>query len=100
MPFALKLADVLLRVELEADAADQVELGFEEVDVMFLIAHQLLEQVARDVVLYAVAIGRRFLIEGTRAHLRGEIALDNLLDVLADAQGIEHLHVWETVEED
>ena len=32
--------------ELEPDAPDQIELGFEEVDVMFLVLHQLFEQVA------------------------------------------------------
>ena len=37
---------MLLGVELKADAADQVELGFEEIDMMFLVLHQLLEQVA------------------------------------------------------
>jgi hypothetical protein len=43
---ALEAADVLLRIELEPDAPDQIELGFEEVDVMFLVLHQLFEQVA------------------------------------------------------
>src|SRR5436190_23845021 len=43
---ALQPADMLLRVELEPDALDQVQLGFEEVDVMFLVLHQLFEQVA------------------------------------------------------
>ena len=39
VPLALEPADVLLGIELEADAADQIELGFEEVDVVFLVAH-------------------------------------------------------------
>ena len=47
----LELADVVLGVELEAELGDQVELRFEEVDVLFLVVHQLLEQVARDVIL-------------------------------------------------
>src|SRR6478736_8955417 len=38
-----KMPDVLLGVELKPDAADQVELGFEEIDVMLLVLHQLLE---------------------------------------------------------
>ena len=42
----LQPADMLLRIELEPDALDQIKLGFEEVDVMFLVLHQLLEQVA------------------------------------------------------
>ena len=42
----LQPADVLLGVEFEPDALDQVKLGLEEIDVMFLILHQLFEQVA------------------------------------------------------
>src|SRR5882724_8711951 len=79
---ALERADVLLGVEFEPDALDEVELGFEEVDVVLLVLHQILEQVARDVVLHAVAIGRRFLIERAGADLGGEIAFDDFPDVL------------------
>ena len=43
---ACEMSDMLLGVELKADAADQVELGLEEIDVMLLVLHQLLEQVA------------------------------------------------------
>ena len=44
-------------------------------------------------------MGRRLLIQRTRANLGGQIALDDLLDVLADAQRIEHLHVGKAIEE-
>jgi len=40
------LADTILRVELKAELADEIELRFEEIDVVFLVRHQLLEQVA------------------------------------------------------
>ena len=90
---------MLLGVEFEADALDQVELGLEEVDVVFLVLHQAFEQVTRDVVLHAMAVGRGFLVERAGGVLGRQIALDDLLDVLADTQGIEHLHVRETVEE-
>ena len=43
---ALETADVLLGVEFEPDASDQVKLGFEEIDVVFLVLHQAFEQVA------------------------------------------------------
>jgi hypothetical protein len=43
---AFEVADMLLRVEFKADTVDEVELGFEEIDVMLLVLHQLLEQVA------------------------------------------------------
>jgi hypothetical protein len=42
----LKLADVMLGVKFEAKLGDQVELGFEKVDMFFLVVHQFLEQVA------------------------------------------------------
>ena len=43
---ALQPTHMLLGVELKPDASDQIELGFEEVDVMLLVLHQALEQVA------------------------------------------------------
>src|ERR1700761_6605029 len=90
---ALETADVLLGVKLKPDAPDQIELGFEEIDVMFLVFHHAFEQIARDIVLDAVAVGRRFLIKGSRRQFGREIALDDFLDVLTDPQGIEYLHV-------
>src|SRR5262245_55944810 len=76
----LEMAHVLLAVELEPDAIDEVQLRLEKVDVALLVLHQALEQVARDVVLDAMAVGRRFLVERTRRVLRGEVALEDLLD--------------------
>src|SRR5712675_1793647 len=90
---------MLLRVELKPDPLDQVELGLEEIDMLFLVLHQALEQVARDVILDTVAVGGGFLVERARSDLGGQIAFDDFLDVLADAQGIEYLHVWKAVEE-
>jgi hypothetical protein len=43
---ALEPADMLLGVKLEPDPLDQIELGFEEIDVMLLVLHQAFEQVA------------------------------------------------------
>ena len=45
------LADMSRLVQFHADAADEVELGLEEVDVVLLVLHQPFEQVARDVPL-------------------------------------------------
>ena len=39
-------ANMALGIELKANALDQVELGLEQVDVVFLVLHQFLEQVA------------------------------------------------------
>ena len=45
------LADVMLSVELDSEVADEAELRFKEVDMRFLVVHQLFEQIARDIVL-------------------------------------------------
>src|SRR5213595_316055 len=96
---ALKPADMLLGVKLEPDPVDQIKLGFEEIDMMLLVLHQALEQIARDVVPDTVTVGRRFLVEISRAHLGGKIAFHDFLDILADPQGIEHLQVGKPLEE-
>src|SRR5262245_24769522 len=54
---ALEMADVLLRVEFEPDALNQIQLGLEEVDVVLLVLHHALEHIARHVILDAVTIG-------------------------------------------
>src|SRR6266700_5144598 len=96
----VELADVMLGVELEAELADEIELGLEEVDVTFLGVHELFEQVAGHVVLHRVAMGRGLLIEGARGIFGRKVAVEHLLDVLADMQRVEHLQVGEAVEED
>jgi len=92
--------DVGLGATLKADAPDQIELRFEKVDVAFLIGHQLLEQLARRVVLDVDAIGSRLLIERLRANLGREIRFNDLPDVFADPQRIEHLEIGMALEED
>src|SRR5262245_65928170 len=49
--FVVGLADMVLGIELDAELGVQVELGLEIVDVLFLVAHHLLEQAASDVLL-------------------------------------------------
>jgi len=70
----IHFADVLLRVEFDADLLDEVDLGFEEVDMALLVLHQAFEDVAGDVVLHGVAVGRRLLVERARRIFRLEIA--------------------------
>src|ERR1700730_16390012 len=97
--FALAhLADMMLRVELKAEPADEIELRFEEIDVVFLVRHQLLEQVACYIVPRGVAVRRGFLVERAGGNLRRQVAITNHCDVLTDAQGIEQLQVRETFE--
>src|SRR5215475_13788185 len=83
--------DMILSVKLKPEAGDKLKLGFEEVDVLLLIAHQFLEQIPGHVILGAMAITRRFLIKGTRGHLSRKIAIQYLFDGLPDMQRIEHL---------
>lgn len=45
-PSIVELADMVLRVELDAELLDQIDLGLEEIDVMLLVLHQPLELVA------------------------------------------------------
>src|SRR5260221_8195297 len=57
------IPDIMLGVKLKTEAGDELKLRFEEVDVLFLIAHQLFEKVSGHVVLGAVAVSRRLLIK-------------------------------------
>src|ERR1043165_7161275 len=95
-----QLADVVLRVKLHAELRDEIELRLEEVDVVLLVGHQLLEQVARDEVLHRIAVGRGLLVERARADFGLQVGVEDLLDVLSDVQRIEHLHVGEALQED
>src|SRR5512132_2221636 len=96
--FLAHFADVMLRVKLEAKLADEIDLGFEEIDVVFFIRHQLLEQIACYVILDGVTMRCSFLVELPGRHLRSEIAVQHLFHVLSDVQRVKHLHVGETIE--
>ena len=65
----------------------------------FLVGRELLEQQLRHAVVDRIAIGRSFEVKRARLDFGGEVAAQNLFDVLADPQGIEHLHIREAVEE-
>src|SRR5271168_558403 len=88
----------MLRVELKTEFADQIELGFEEIDVVLLVCHQLLEQVPRDIILHAVTICGGFLVKLSGGKLRRQIAIQNLLDGLADMQRIQQLQIGKALE--
>src|SRR6185312_4441275 len=70
------LADVVLRVELDAELGHEIELRLEEVDVVLLVGHQLFEQIAADIVLDRVTVGRGLGVKLARRHLGGEIAVE------------------------
>ena len=72
---------MLLGVKLEPDPLDQIKLRLEEIDVVFPVHHQVLEQVAGDIILHGMTMRRRLLIQRTRAHLGCEVAINDFLDV-------------------
>src|SRR5215207_6899202 len=96
----VEFANVMLGVKLDPQLGDQIELGFEEVDVVFLVLHQLLEQVAADVVLDRLAVRRRLLVKRARAQFRLQVTVEYLLHRLAAMQRVEHLHIGKALEED
>ena len=49
--FFVELADMVLGVELKAKLGDEVELRFEEIDVVFFVRHKLFEQIASHIIL-------------------------------------------------
>src|SRR5215471_18801155 len=91
---------MVLRIELDPELGDEIELGLEEIDVLFLGMHQILEQVSRHVILDRMAMGGSLLIEVARGMLGLQIAIEHFLDVLPNAQRIEHLHVGKALEKD
>ncbi len=88
-----------LDVVLDADAFDETELGFQEVDVLFLGVEDLLKQVAADEVLDGLAVGDSGAQVGHRVHLQLEIAVEYLRDVLSDTQATEVLQVGQPLQE-
>ena len=72
-----ELAHVLLAVEFDADLRDQRDLRLEEVDMLLLVVHQLLEQVAGDVVAHAVAVRGGFFLERARGDFGPEITVQD-----------------------
>ena len=57
---------MLLRIELDADLADQLLLGLEEIDVLFLVLQKTVEEFLADEILDVEAILRGLRVE-TRA---------------------------------
>src|SRR6266699_4454854 len=90
----------MLGIELKAELSDEIELGLQEIDMLLFVVHQLLEQVARHVILDRVAMRRRLLVERTRIQFSLQVALDYLLYGLTDMERFERLHIWKAVEED
>ncbi len=62
----VQVADVMLGVERKTELVYEVELHFEKFDVLLLFMHQVLEQIAADVILHGMAMRCRLLVQGAR----------------------------------
>ena len=56
---------MMLGVKLKAKLGDEVDLCFKEIDMMFLVVHQLLEEAARHVVRSFMGSRRCYSVSGT-----------------------------------
>ena len=77
----------------------RLRAGFEIVDVALLVGEQLLEEVHGHIVFFFAAAGACLHVDGAGAVLSLEVAFQDLLDVLADHQGVEALKVRESPSE-
>src|SRR5690606_20531040 len=91
---------VQLAVTLFANLGEKIELGFEEVDMAFLISQQLIEKLLGNIVAEFVADFAGLLVGSAGVVLACKIGFQNFLDVLADAQRSYGLQVWKTFQED
>src|SRR6516225_4755471 len=97
---AVELSNMTLGIELEAYPRDEVDLGFQKVNVLFLIVHELLKQISRHVVLDQMAMGRGFAVEGVRRQFGFQVAIEHGLHGLPDMKGFQRLHIGRSIEED
>src|ERR1051326_8117314 len=88
-----------LQPVLQALPVDEIELHLEPVDVLFLGLEDLLEQLARDVILHRLAVGNRLLQRRARSHLELEVAFERFARAFADHQLAEILQVPQPLEE-
>ena len=77
-----------MAVILCADRVEQFDLGFEEVDMAFLIRDQILEQVLADVIADLVTVIARLDIQRACVMFAGQVRFQRFLEVLADPQRV------------
>ena len=91
-------AHLRLQIVLEADLGEQLDLGLEPVDVLLGVVEDVLQDLARDEVPHALAMGDRGLDGRLRARLGLQVARQQLGDVLADQELAEVLQVRQAIE--
>ena len=88
-----------LDVVLQAHALDHLELGLEEIDVLFLTFEDALEDLAAGEVAHALAVLDRVLEQRDRFHLQRQVGLEDFLDRFADFELVQRLEVGQPLEE-
>ena len=76
---------MVLRIELDAELGDEIDLGLEEVDVLLLGLEDALEELAADVIADLFAMGDGGLQRGMRDHLEPQVALGTDVETQHDA---------------
>ena len=78
------LAHLRLQIILQPDLADQVDLRLQEVDVLFGVVENLLEQIARHIVSNCFAMRHAGLDRRLSAVFQAEIARQDLRNVFTE----------------
>src|SRR3569833_469695 len=89
-----------LAIVLDTNALDEIELGLEVVDMLFLGLENRLEQLARNEFPEGLAIADGCLELGVCRHLELEVALETFLHPLSDEQLSQVLQVGQPVEKE
>src|SRR5271155_5850053 len=89
-----------LNVILDADFGDQVELGFDEINVILFRFQDLAKEVASDEVTHDFTTGDAFAQNGQRVLFELKITFENLLHALAYQQLVEILQIGQSVKKE
>src|SRR5438874_2114497 len=86
-------------VTFEADPVDQLELGFEEIDLILLAFENIAEEIARDEISDPLAMRDRLAQSRKAGLFEAQIAFEDLAHILADQELVEILQIGEAIEE-
>jgi hypothetical protein len=89
---------IRLQVVLDADLADQVDLGFQPLDMLLGILQDIEQQVARDVIAHLLGLRNAFLDGDVGAFLQFQVGRQHFFRVFADQQLVQGLQVGQAVQ--
>src|SRR5690348_16190243 len=85
-------------VAFEADAVDQLELGFEEIDLLLFTFENIAEELVRDEISDSLTMRDRFAQSREPSLFEPQIAFEDLAHILADQELVEVLQIGQAVE--